>query len=110
MDSTITALAIVGFAIGVKRVGSFIARRRGLKSETRWDEITDSFRIFAIRAGLTFTASGFYGFIAAAALRFAAQRLFSITLSDSWALILFGLPVAIMISMILWPKTSKIAR
>ncbi|MBX9899329.1 MAG: hypothetical protein K2Y28_00970 [Burkholderiaceae bacterium] len=45
MDRQLTALALIGIAIGVKDVGSFITRRRGPHARQRCESLTDGFRV-----------------------------------------------------------------
>ena len=107
MDGQLTGLALIGIAVGVKVVGSFIARRRGPRARERWESLTDGFRVRVVRFCLTLGASLFWGAAAAIAVKYLAQYALSLNISQD-GLFALALLDAICIFIWLYPKASKI--
>lgn len=108
MDGQLTAVMLVGVAVGVKILGSVIARRRGHRAEERWESFMDKSRKLILRTCLTFGAGLFWGFLITFGLKYLALNLLAVTMSEEQALLYIGLPVLILITTLLWPKTSKL--
>ncbi len=107
MDEQLTAVMFVGVAVGAKVVGSMIARRRGHHAEESWERFTDKFRIFAVRVCMALVAGVFWGFLIAVGLRYLAPNLLAVIMSEEQSLLFVWLGSAIVIFILIWPKTSE---